>query len=481
MRVLENLEPKKVFAYFEDICNIPHPSYHEKQISDYLVSFAKEHDLEYYQDDLYNVVLIKEATLGYEDVEPIILQGHMDMVAEKTADCTKDMFKEGLDLVIEDDFVTAKGTTLGGDDGIAIAYALAILDDDSLQHPRLEVLITVSEEVGMEGAAFVDLSMLRGHRLINIDSENEGTFLTSCAGGCRANVDLAIERESISGTCITVEINGLLGGHSGTEINCGRANANLLAGRILREAASIADIRIQSLVGGGKDNAIPRECKTTFLVNAEDASEVAKWLETVSEDITVENEAVEKDLEILIFSVENVTADVLIEDDTDSVIALLQALPNGVQTMSRDIEGLVETSLNLGIMELSEDALQLRYAIRSSKNSAKEDLIAKVSCVAASFGAETTLEGMYPAWEYKAHSTIRETAGRIYEKLTGSAPKMEAIHAGLECGLLAGKIADLDAISIGPDMYDIHTTEERLSISSAKRMYDFVVALIAQK
>ncbi len=481
MRVLEELEPKKVFSYFEDICNIPHPSYHEKQISDYLVNFAKEHGLEYYQDDLYNVIMIKEATPGYENVEPIILQGHMDMVAEKTADCTKDMLTEGLDLKIDGDYISAKGTTLGGDDGIAVAYALAILDDESLEHPRLEVIITVSEEVGMEGAAAVDLSMLRGHRMINIDSEQEDLFLTSCAGGCRANVELPIERECVSGTLITVAISGLLGGHSGTEINCGRANADVLAGRMLREAKSIADIYIVTLVGGGKDNAIPRECTVSFLVDAEDAPGVCNWLVAVSEDITKENQKVEENLTIVISSSENVEANALTEEDTDNVIGLLQSLPNGVQAMSQDIEGLVETSLNLGIMELTDASFILRYAIRSSKNSAKEDLTLKVQCVASHFGAETTVEGMYPAWEYKADSTFRETAGRIFEELYGYPPEMNAIHAGLECGLFAGKIANLDAISIGPNMQDIHTTEERLSISSTKRMYDFVVALIAQK
>ena len=258
MAVLSNCKPERVFHYFEEICNIPHPSYHEEKISAYLVDFAKAHNLEYYQDDLYNVIMIKEASEGMENAAPIILQGHMDMVAEQDDDCKKDMLTEGLDLEIVDGFVTAKGTTLGGDDGIAVAMALAILEDEELKHPRIEVIITVSEEVGMEGAAGIDVSMLKGRKLLNLDSEEEGHFLAGCAGGCRVDVEFPVKKESLKGALVSIEVKNCTGGHSGAEIDKGRANASYVANRVLAAGLEAGEVCIVDLVGGTKDNAIPR-------------------------------------------------------------------------------------------------------------------------------------------------------------------------------------------------------------------------------
>ncbi len=490
MAVLENLEPKNVFHYFEEICNIPHPSYKEKQISDYLVQFAKEHHLTYYQDSLYNVIIIKEASAGYENVPAIILQGHMDMVCEKEAGCKKDMDTEGLDLVVEGDYISAQGTTLGGDDGIAVAYALAILDDDSLKHPRLEFVCTVSEEVGMEGAAGIDVSMLQGRKLLNMDSEDEGHMLVSCAGGCSAQVNLPVERQTISGTKLTVDITGLTGGHSGTEIDKGRANSNMLMARVLREAMEVVPFSLIRLTGGSKDNAIPRDAKAEILVTDSQAASVAENLDQALEllaaavtktgtDIRKEYASADGGINITVTSEGSTTNSALSLDSTRACLAMMLSLPNGIIRMSMDIEGLVETSLNLGICNLDQEALHLRYAVRSSVGTAKQALLGQMEFVAKQQGGQVVLNGMYPAWEYKRESKLRQDMMDVFQKMFGHEPIMEAIHAGVECGILSGKIEGLDCISMGPDMLDIHTPSERLSISSTRRMYEYVVQVLA--
>lgn len=479
MRVLTDLEPKNVFSFFEDICSIPHPSYKEEKISNYLVEFAKERGLEHYQDELHNVIIIKEASEGYEDVEPIILQGHMDMVCEKAPDCDKDMDEEGLDLLIDGDFISAKGTTLGGDDGIAVAYALAILDDDSLSHPRLEFVCTVCEEVGMEGATGIDVSMLKGKKLLNMDSEEEGVMLASCAGGCRADVKLPVERETVSGTKLTVSLSGLTGGHSGSEIDKGRGNANTLMSRLLRDAS--APVAIASIDGGRKDNAIPRECTAQIIVAPDEAAAVKAAIEQAATEIAEEFKASDPDLKLTVSEKTDCSESAISAKDSARVIALIEALPNGIIRMSREIDKLVETSLNLGVLKSDAAAVTLRYAVRSSVGVAKKSLKNQLVCIAGAFAAEVTFEGDYPAWEYKKDSKLREDMVRIFEEMYGKKPTVEAIHAGVECGLLSGKIEGLDCISMGPDMYDIHTTEERLSISSAKRSYEYILRVIACK
>lgn len=480
MSVLGELEPKNVFRYFEEICGIPHPSYKEKKISDYLVAFAKEHHLEYEQDALYNVIMIKEATPGYEDVEPIILQGHMDMVCEKKPDCAKNMEEEGLDLAVDNDYVYAKGTTLGGDDGIAVAYALAILDDDTLQHPRLEFVCTVCEEVGMEGASGIDVSRLKGKKLLNIDSEEEGYMLASCAGGCSAKITLPVSFEKAQGLIMELSVTGLTGGHSGTEIDKERGNANVVMSRILRDIGRIADLRLVSFDGGKKDNAIPRECRVKILVSSQQAKKVRTQLKSLAGRIKDELSVSDPNLQIEIAEEHEGEVSCLGSADSQNVIGLLQSLPNGIMRMSRDIPGLVETSLNLGIVSLG-DTLVLCYAVRSSVGSAKEDLLSRLSCVAESRGASVEFSGNYPAWEYRKDSTLREDMIRIYEKMFGVKPVIQAIHAGLECGIFAGKIEGLDCVSMGPDILDIHTSEERLSISSTKRMYEYLLEVLRCK
>ncbi len=478
MGVLSNLEPKEVFHYFEELCSIPHPSYKEEKISDYCVSFAKAHNLKVYQDELKNIIMIKEATTGYENVQPIILQGHLDMVCEKEPDYEIDFENDGLTLSVEGDFITAKGTTLGGDDGIAVSYALAILASDTIVHPKLEVIFTVSEEVGMEGAAGIDVSMLEGRKLLNLDSEEEGYLLTSCAGGCSAECILPVSWEEKTGTAIDITVTGLLGGHSGVEIDKGRANSNTLLGRILLESCNNTEYAIVSLSGGAKDNAIPRETKARVMVDRNQADVFIASMEAIGKAVSAEFSTSDPDIRITAVPAGEVTTQVLSKDTAQKAVLLITQLPNGIQRMSADIEGLVETSLNLGVMTLNKERLSLRYALRSSVKTSKEYLFTKLKALVEYFGGRIVCSGDYPAWEYKKDSKLREDMIGIYKKMYGKEPVIQAIHAGLECGILSNKLPGLDCISFGPDMSGVHTVEEKLSISSTKRVWEYLLEVI---
>ena len=477
-RVLDGLAENKVFYYFEELAQIPRPSYKEKAVSDYLVSFAREHGLEYYQDSYYNVIMIKEASEGYEDVAPIILQGHMDMVCEKTHDCTKDMDKEGLDLYVDGDFIRARGTTLGGDDGIAVAYALAILDDDSLKHPRLEFICTTAEEVGMDGAFGIDVSMLKGHKLLNIDSEQEGVILASCAGGCKAEIHMDVDRVQEEGECLALKLTGLTGGHSGVEIHRGRANGSQLLAQLLLAASKEMDLRLVTMTGGSKNNAIPDRASAQVLLPEGKRADFEALVRDKFAGARGEYAVTDPKLAMDI-SDSRASLAPLTREDSRRVLALILAEPNGVQRMSSDIEGLTETSLNLGICDLNEEGLFMSYAVRSSVASALEPLTDKMVLIADMLGARADIGGSYPAWEYVRESALREDMAAVYREMFGRELKTEAIHAGVECGILAGKIQGLDAVSMGPDIYDIHTPKEHLSIASSKRVYDYIVRLIA--
>lgn len=507
MRILENLEPNKVFYYFEELTKIPHGSRNTRQISNYLAAFAKEHHLEYYQDESNNVVMIQEASAGYEDAEPIIIQGHMDMVCEKEEDCPIDFEKDALDLYIDGDFVRARGTTLGGDDGVAIAYALAILDSPELKHPRLEVVITVDEEIGMLGAEVIDLSMLKGHRMLNIDSDVENQFLTSCAGGMSVVADIPGKRVSMRGRCISLKIDGLQGGHSGGEIDKERANANILMGRLLRELSSVTPFGIISLQGGKKDNAIPRSCAATIMIPWENVDLIPDEQILVMSEDDLDNQPVyanyrgvldicrdlewdlkkelrtsDPDISLQISGGEVLETSIFDPVSTDKLTFFLRTVPNGIQNMSLEIPGLVETSLNLGILELDakSQSIHMVISVRSSVSTRMFDVCDKVCHLIEMMGGEAAIEGDYPAWEYKAESPLREQIAKVYQEVTGTAPVFDAIHAGLECGILSEKIVDLDCVSFGPTNYDIHTPKERLSISSTRKYWEFLIAFLEQ-
>ena len=470
-RKLAGLEPAAVFAYFEDICAIPHGSYNTKAISDYLVDFAKKNNLRYIQDSLNNVILFGDATQGFEDHEPVILQGHMDMVCEKDADCPIDMATQGLDVTHDGQYVFARGTTLGGDNGIAVAYAMALLTDKTIPHPPLEVIITVDEETGMEGAAGIDLSMLRGRRMLNLDSEEEGIFTVSCAGGVRTQITMPVKRRAVYGPCVRLTVEGLRGGHSGVEIHKPLANANKVMGEFLGRVQQLMPVCITKLTGGAKDNAIPRSCQVTLValgMYIERINDVAAQLQQ-----EIREQYDEPDVVIRGDDVDALGGNALTTEDSAKVIALLNAAPNGVQSWSQDIDGLVQTSLNLGVVTLGEN-LELTFALRSSVNQEKLDLQQRLTELAKFYDAEASHKGDYPAWEYKKDSALRDTMIRVYQEMYDADPQVVAIHAGLECGLLSEKLPGLDCVSIGPEMHDIHTSRERLGIASVGRMWQYI-------
>lgn len=481
MGVLSNLEPQKVFYYFEEITKIPHGSGNVERISDYLVEFARERNLFCIQDEVKNVIIIKEATEGYEEEPAVILQGHMDMVAVKKPDCNIDMKTEGLKVAVDGDNIYAEGTSLGGDDGIAVAYALAILDSDCIKHPRLEVVITVDEEVGMDGARAIDLSMLQGKRLLNLDSEEEGIFLTSCAGGARVRCSVPVLRENCDGVTYEITIGGLQGGHSGAEIYKERGNSNCLFGRLLWSFAQELPVRLVSVNGGLADNAIPRETKAVLVIAAEDTARFTEMTERFAAEVKAELATKDPGFYLETEKCDSVVATAMTVADTEKAAMFLTALPNGVQGMSADMPGLVETSLNMGILESDEAAVHAEFAVRSSVESSKHALIAGVKAVTMLAGGSMSMSGDYPGWKYRVHSPLREKMLALYEKMYGEMPQVQAIHAGLECGILGSKIEDLDCVSFGPDMRDIHTTEETLSISSTARVWEYLVALLAEK
>lgn len=470
-RKLAGLEPQAVFTYFEDICGIPHGSYNTKKISDYLVDFAKAHDLRYIQDSLNNVILFGDATAGYEDHEPVIIQGHMDMVCVKDPDCTKDMTKEGVDVTHNGEFVYAEGTSLGADDGIAVALALALLADKSIPHPALEVVITVDEETGMEGATGIDLSMLKGRRLLNIDHDEEGSFTVSCAGGVKSTIHLPVQRRAVYGPCVRLTVEGLKGGHSGVEIHKKLANANKVMGEFLGRIQQMMPLCITKLSGGEKDNAIPSFCQVTMVALGMYIERINDVAEALQKEIREKFD--EPDAIIRGDDVDALGGNALTTEDTAKVIALLNAAPNGIQAWSKDIEGLVQTSLNLGVATLS-DELQLTFAVRSSVNQEKVDLANRLDELAAFYGATCTHRGDYPAWEFKKDSDLRDTMIRVHKEVYGYEPAVQAIHAGLECGLLSEKIPGLDCVSLGPQAFDIHTPRERLSIASTQRFWKYL-------
>lgn len=472
---LAGLQPEKVFAYFEKLCSIPHGSGNTKLISDYLVSFAREHGLRYIQDELNNVIIFAPATPGYEDKPGVILQGHMDMVCEKDESCPLDMAVDGLDVTHDGEYVFAKGTTLGGDDGIALAYALAILDDESIAHPALEVVITVDEETGMEGATGIDLSMLHGRTLINIDSEDEGIFTVSCAGGARGTIRLPLTRRAVYGPCVKLVVDGLQGGHSGVEIHQNRANANKIMGHLLARIEELMPVCITGLSGGSKDNAIPRACQVTLVAmgsHIERINDVCAQLQSEVRRNFQEPEAV-----IYGDDVDALGGNALSTEDSAKVTKLLCEVPNGVQAWSEDIEGLVQTSLNLGVAHMGED-LRLTFSVRSSVNQEKRDLLARLKAIAQEFGADYSEMGDYPAWEYRKESALRDTMVSVYKDMFHQEPQVVAIHAGLECGILSDKLPGLDCVSIGPQMHDIHTSRERLSIASTERTWRFLLEVL---
>lgn len=485
---LEQLDYKGVFKYFSEISKIPRGSGNEKAVSDYLVSFAKTHQIECTQDEANNVIMIKNATTGYENEPAIILQGHMDMVCEKRNEYTHDFLKDEIKLLVEGDFLHADGTTLGADNGIAVAYIMAIMTDDGLEHPRLEAIITTAEETGMDGAKAVELSKLQGKFLINLDSEEEGYLLCSCAGGLTGTSILPAKRVSANGKKIKISLGGLLGGHSGMDIDKNRSNATKLLGRLLFDLREMKSFGLISMQGGFKDNVIPREANAELLI-PEDSREqskakyddINKTIMEITAKYQHELAASEPQLSVTVEDLGDGTFDALHPLSFEKMLFLLIHMPNGVQVMSSDIEGLVETSLNLGIFKTLEDKVEFYTSVRSSKSSSKHFISNKLNYMISFLGGDYIVRAEYPAWEFQKTSVLRDHLQKIYREQYGKDMKVEAIHAGLECGLILEKMPELDVVSIGPDITAVHTIEEKISISSTIRVYQFLEKAISER
>lgn len=477
MVVLEQLEPKKVFQIFEELSSVPRGTFYDEKISNWCVDFAKKRNLEYIQDDAGNVIIKKPGTSGYENSEPVILQGHMDMVCEKVEGSDHDFENDPLELYVEDGYVKAKGTTLGGDDGIAIAYAFALLDSDDIPHPPLEVIVTTDEEIGMGGANALDMSQIKGNIFLNIDGEEEGIILAGCAGGVLETLKIPAEREEKSGSVMRIKVRGLRGGHSGSQIHEQRGNANKIMGRILNHLDQGTEIALVSVSGGSKDNVIAGTAEAVIAVaDPKKAQEIVSDMEAT---LKAEFSSDEPDLQVPVTVTEE-TVQALTKEVTKKVIFAMVCTPYGVQGLSRDLPGVVETSLNLGIVKTDETAISLMYYLRSSVNSQMQELKSIFRTWAEMLGGTHEESGEYPAWMYQKESKIRPLMAEAYKEVTGKDAVISTVHAGLECGLLSAKKPTLDCVSFGPDIPDVHSVNERLDIESTARVWEMIKVVLAK-
>ncbi len=467
-----------MFHYFGEISKIPRGSGNMKGIADYCESFAKSHGLRYLRDSADNVVIYKAATVGHENGDTVILQGHLDIVCQKIAEKEIDFEKEGITFYTDGDFIKADGTTLGADNGVAVAMIFALLESESYAHPSIEAVFTVDEEVGMLGALQLDMSLLGGKKMINIDSEEEATVTVSCAGGRDFTAEIPLERKTVNGVKAKISLSGLLGGHSGVEINSGRVNAALLMGRILDAAKEKCDFEIAEINGGNKANAIPNACDTVVVTAdyGKLCAAVAECAETVKKEIKHR----EPDFCLDISEPTQGEFAVFTDTVTEKLLYLLMSVPNGVTQMSAEIDGLVETSLNLGILETAESSVKLCISLRSNKESAMEYLEKRLATIFDKLDIPHKTDGYYPPWEFNDNSELCKLYCDIYKAHSGKECTVAAIHAGLECGVFSAAIKGLDCISVGPALYDVHTTAEKLSISSTEKLFAVLVDLLSK-
>ena len=480
--IWDTIEPADVFGYFREISAIPHGSYHTSELSDYLESFAKDHSLDYVRDDMGNLIISRPASKGCEGFAPIALQGHIDMVCEKDASNPIDMEKQAISLMTDGEWIWADRTTLGGDDGIAVAIMLALLVDETITCPPLECIFTVDEEVGLLGADKMNLTGLRSRRMINLDSENEGLITASCAGGAEVGLTYKAKRRDKKGEVLTLSVKGLRGGHSGECINCGRANADILLARLLYHLEKVGKYCIIGINGGLRDNAIPREAKAEIIFTGNfKHREVKEAVQSFADDIAREYSVTDPDIHIHAEWANKgkiITRIAFGRKDSRRLVRFLMAIPNGLIETSALYKDVPQTSLNLGILKTMAEGFHMVSMVRSSINSQKQMLLDRIACIADEFGISMAVEGVYPAWELIEQSDFRDLAADVYQQLTGKKAEVCVIHGGLECGLLAAKVPGLDCISIGPDMEGVHTPSERLNIPSSKRTYDYIKSIL---
>ena len=475
--VLAGLQPQLVFKYFEEISQIPRGSGNEKEISDYLRKFGEDLGLETIQDEALNIIIRKPATKGYENAPGVVLQGHMDMVCEKNKGTNHDFTKDPLQLRIDGDYIYATDTTLGADNGIAVAMGLAVLASNDIEHPALEVLVTVDEEAGMSGAMALDGNLVKGKYILNLDSEEEGHLLVSCAVGVTALSTIPVEFTDADSSKVSysLEIKGLLGGHSGMDIIKQRANSNKLLGRLLNLIS--VDFDLAKVEGGSKNNAIPRESDCVLMINPSDKETFVSDVERITATFKHEFSTSDPGLEVICNETTS-PSKVLNCDSKSRVISMLNIIPNGIQTMSMDIENLVESSTNIGVLRTTDSAVTFECAVRSSVGSLKTDITNRMELLTKQLNGTLQLISDYPAWEYAKNSQLEKMCIDAYKNLTGNEPIIMALHAGLECGLLLEKMPHAEAISFGPNMYDVHTPNEHLSISSTENTWKFLLAVL---
>ncbi|WP_100065163.1 aminoacyl-histidine dipeptidase [Miniphocaeibacter massiliensis] len=472
MNNLSNVEPKEVMKWFYEINQHPRSSGNEKEISDFLVKFAKDRNLEVYQDEILNVIIKKPGTAGYENSEPVIIQGHMDMVAVKADDSNHNFDTDPIEMIVEDDIIRANKTTLGADDGIAVAFGLALLDSDEYAHPPIELLITTNEETGMDGVFALKSDHLSGTRLLNLDTEEEGVLLVSCSGGSNINTTFNIEKQETTSKAYELTISGLKGGHSGMEIIKQRANALKVLARLLTSVKN--DIILANIEGGIKHNAIPSDAKATIAVN--DFSKIEDTLVTLANEIKEEYRVEEPGFTFEYKVTE--CKETYTKELSDNIIDYLMILPDGVQYMSKDIEGLVQTSINNAIIGENNGKIEIVASVRSASASSLREILTVVNVLAKRVNAETKESSAYPAWEYEANSKLRDISIETFKEVYGKEPEISSIHAGLECGLLKGLLPNTDMISFGPAISGAHTPVEQMSISSVQRVWNYTKKLL---
>lgn len=479
--IISGYKPEALFHFFEDISAIPRGSGNEKGISDFLVAFARERGLDVYQDEVYNVIIRKPASAGAEDAAPVMMQGHIDMVCDKLAGVEHDFERDGLELVVEDGVLTANGTTLGADNGIAVALMMTVLDDDTLVHPALECVFTTDEETGLVGAETLDKSQISARIMINLDSEEEGVATVSCAGGVVATLTRSFTREHIEGSSLTIEISGLLGGHSGSDIHLERGNANLLMARIVEQVLRGTSARLVSFNGGTKDNAITRECTAVLaLADASDAQRAADIARSVAADIACELEVFDPSFTCTVEVADGIALEAMGAEDTWALIRVIRLAPNGVLRRNVAADGFVEVSSNLGVVITEDEALTVLLSPRSSIASLQEEIKERIQTLADTLGFNVSFDNEYPGWSYAEHSHVREVFQQSYRELFGTELKIESIHAGLECGLFAEALPGLDAIAVGPTLANVHTPDESMPLDSAERFYRLLVDVLAR-
>lgn len=481
-QVLANIKPEKVFYYFEEISRIPRGSGNEKGISDYLVKFAKEKQLPVIQDSHNNVIISKKGTKGYEGSPIVVIQGHLDMVCEKNNSKQHDFEVDPIELIVEGDVIRANGTTLGADNGIAIAYAMALLDSTDIPHPPIEVLLTSDEETGMSGAASLRPEDVKGRMLINIDNEEEGQLLVSCAGGLRTKIALKVDWVAAPSevTTCSIKVAGLKGGHSGMDIIKQRGNSNKILGRVLVDIMGKVSFDLAAINGGAKDNAIPREASAEIAIKDEAIPALRKEVDSWNKILKNEYRKSDPELQIQLETCGCITGKVFSTDCKEKAIKLLYLIPNGIQTMSMDIDGLVQSSTNLGIVKTSGDAVTYESAVRSSIRSLKRDIVKQTETIAEALGASIAIHSEYPEWQYDPNSKIRDIFQKVHREMYKKDAEIVAIHAGVECGLFKEKFPDIDMISFGPNLFDVHTPDEHMSISSVERTWEYLLNVLKE-